>query len=78
MTAWATYDFLAFTAIGGCLNLLRLSAEQGDTTGLDHCIERKRRSGLTLTPAAMAAVNNNWRLSQTVTNFSAGATTFEY
>jgi hypothetical protein len=59
---------LPTAAVRGCQDDLGRTGQQLDTLGLDQCVDDKRRSGLTLAPPAVAAVNEQRPAGQPITD----------
>ena len=66
-------DLLSQTALGGRIDDLGLAGEQHDAIGFDHRIQRERGARLALAPAAMAAMDEQRRRLEAVTDVAAGA-----
>src|SRR5690606_38267743 len=72
----AAGNLLACTTLGRCIDDLRLDAEALDPIGFNHGIQDERRTGFTLTPATVTAVNNQGCRLHTVANGATGAAAF--
>src|SRR6185312_15682941 len=72
-----TQDHLPFAAIGGGDHRDRGSLQKGHTARLDECVERIRRSGLALTPAAVTAVDEQWFTGEPIPYRTAITTAFD-
>ena len=70
-------NFLPASTFGRCVDPGKLAAEQFDPVTLDHRVECERSPGLTLAPAAMAAMNEKRRRKQAIPNELAVATAFD-
>jgi hypothetical protein len=69
----AARNFLVFAAGGGHLNIHDISLEKIHPVCFNQGVNRKGRSILTLAPATVAAVNNEWLRFHSVAYMAAGA-----
>src|SRR3546814_18529715 len=74
--AGAAHDLLSLAAAGRRVDGVRLAAEQFDTGGLDHRVERERAAGLALAPAAVAAMHEQRHRGEAVAHGAAGVPAF--
>src|SRR3546814_18283788 len=71
-----TDKLFPYTTLFRSVDGVRLAAEQFDTGGLDHRVERERAAGLALAPAAVAAMHEQRHRGEAVAHGAAGATAF--
>src|SRR5262245_13757207 len=73
----AARDLLAVAAVGRRVDQLGRIAEHADAIHLDHRVERERRTGLALAPAAVAAMDEQRPRLHAVAHALAIAAAFE-
>ena len=73
----AAADLLALAAVGRRIDDFHFALQQHHPGGFDHGVERKRRPGLPLAPAAMAAVHEQRLAGHAVAHRAAGAAAVE-
>ena len=73
----AARDLLALAAVRRRVDDVGLAVQQAHAVGLDHRVERERRAGLALAPAAMAAVHEQRLARHAVAHRAAGAAALE-
>jgi len=61
LAGWAPGNTLTCATLRWRIDNLRLNAQRGDSISFDQGVERERRAGLTLTPAAVAAMHHKRR-----------------
>jgi hypothetical protein len=76
-TARTASEHLTVSALRWRIDQLGLPTEHNDSIGLDHRVERERRTALALTPAAMTAVHEQRRSLHAIANAPAVAAAFE-
>ena len=77
LAAGAAGDPLPFAAGRGCEDYFRITAKERNPTRLDHGIQGKRRAALALTPAAVAAMDEQRRGFHLVADLAAVTTAGE-
>src|SRR6266550_3361455 len=74
---WTAGYLLALSTVRRGVHDLRDALQHSHAVSFDQGVERKRRAGFPLTPAAMTAVNKQRRSCHSITHRAAGATAFQ-